>query len=49
MHPNDLAPEIFGEQVLWPGMGADGKFANGSFEYPADFAEAPSQPAACGL
>jgi hypothetical protein len=35
MYPNDQSLEIFGEQVLWPGLGEDGKFTNGSFENPS--------------
>jgi hypothetical protein len=34
MYPNNQTLEIFGEQVQWPGVGADGKFTNGSFEDP---------------
>jgi hypothetical protein len=35
MYPNNQAIEIFGEQVLWPGVDPEtGKFTNGSFENP---------------
>ena len=34
MYPDNREIEIFGEQVSWPGMGADGKFTNGSFSDP---------------
>jgi hypothetical protein len=34
MYPNNQALEIFGEQVQWPGVGADGKFHNGDFNDP---------------
>jgi hypothetical protein len=35
MYPNNQAIEIFGEEVLWPGVDPEtGKFTNGSFENP---------------
>jgi hypothetical protein len=34
MYPNNQDIEIFGEQVSWPGVDANGKFTNGSFENP---------------
>jgi hypothetical protein len=34
MYPNNQDIEIFGEQVSWPGVDADGKFTNGSFDNP---------------
>jgi len=34
MYPDNREIEIFGEPVNWPGMGADGKFTNGSFSDP---------------
>jgi hypothetical protein len=34
IYPNNQTIELFGEHVLWPGMGPDGKFTNGSFENP---------------
>jgi len=34
MYPNNQDIEIFGEQVSWPGVDANGKFTNGSFDDP---------------
>jgi hypothetical protein len=34
MYPNNQDIEIFGEQVSWPGVDANGKFTNDSFENP---------------
>jgi hypothetical protein len=34
MYPNNQDIEIFGEQVSWPGVDANGKFTNGSFQDP---------------
>jgi hypothetical protein len=34
MYPNNQDIEIFGEQVSWPGVDANGKFTNGSFSDP---------------
>jgi hypothetical protein len=34
MYPNNQDVEIFGEQLRWPGVDADGKFTNGSFSDP---------------
>jgi hypothetical protein len=34
MYPNNQAIEIFGEEVQWPGVDANGKFTNGSFTDP---------------
>ena len=34
MYPENQALTIFGEQVQWPGVGADGKFHNGDFNDP---------------
>jgi len=34
MYPDNRDIEIFGEQVRWPGVGADGKFTNGDFSDP---------------
>jgi hypothetical protein len=34
MYPNNQTIEVFGEQVSWPGVGANGKFTNGSFSDP---------------
>jgi len=34
MYPDNRDIEIFGEQVRWPGLGADGKFTNGDFSDP---------------
>ena len=34
MYPDNQNIEVFGEQVPWPGVDADGKFTNGSFSDP---------------
>ncbi len=34
MYPDDKDITIHGQKVTWPGMGADGKFTNGSFDDP---------------
>jgi hypothetical protein len=34
MYPNNQDIEVFGEQVSWPGVDANGKFTNGSFSDP---------------
>ena len=34
MFPENQVIEIFGEQLLWPGVGPNGKFTNGSFSDP---------------
>ncbi|MDR0455383.1 MAG: hypothetical protein LBH20_01700, partial [Treponema sp.] len=34
MYPNNQDIEVFGEQVSWPGVDANGKFTNGSFTDP---------------
>ena len=34
MFPNNQVIEIFGEELLWPGVGPNGKFTNGSFSDP---------------
>jgi hypothetical protein len=36
MYPDDQILSIFGREVRWPGMGADGKFTNGSFSDPLE-------------
>jgi hypothetical protein len=34
MYPDEQTLSIFGKQVSWPGLGANGKFTNGSFTDP---------------
>jgi hypothetical protein len=34
MYPNNRILEIFGEEISWPGVDANGKFTNGSFNDP---------------
>lgn len=36
MYPDNQTISLFGETIEWPGMGADGKFTNGSFSDPQE-------------